>query len=612
MNAIPQLWHTFRDSPSFERNRARIFTGLTIGAIGLLLNMVVMIMALPLLMYPDSSDFQYLTQHLEFGELLSLIILGGATMIATIAIPARMYSVFMGPRIGRYFDQVVLSGISPMRFLMGNVASQNLFVGLVLFLLLPHIVLALTFGGFPILTFIACLFLVWLYCMMLSLVTIWATLYVNEILAAIGVIISMSYLLGLGAIPLGIQPFAMTPMPVLLHPVYSAIPNSFFTEPTSFAVTFLMCTGGMLAVSAVAMFSIAIGPLYGIIRDNSTFGEVVKAGDATKKRRFRIRHHIQRSSEMAFLYENRSVWLSRWEGLLRWGLGFGLLTLVLAVATGFRFWILVHTAPSGISAGNWAYALHISGFFVHGIGLAIAVLLFSHARNSTLLKIPLGFGRNAVVARLDTLCFAAFLILSTTTNIVFCYAGDMAGIFLNAYSAFPKVGAEERSFYGNIQFESMMWQVTLSLSLCAVLVYLVQRLLCLSFWMKIVSFGTTAGLYICFVCLAPVLPFVIAREFSGEYYQTMFAGFAPQIMISSPFMHFPVLCGESTPMVPAGTPHFLFYVSHVLLIALTAMFYRRQKKKLQPSYLNGPHTEPPKTAQEPEASDTAEELSHDA
>lgn len=60
---------------------------------------------------PDDSGFRRLTENVEFGQVLALILLGGATLLATLVIPSRLMTVFWGPRTGNYFDQIVLSGI---------------------------------------------------------------------------------------------------------------------------------------------------------------------------------------------------------------------------------------------------------------------------------------------------------------------------------------------------------------------------------------------------------------------------------------------------------------------------------------------------------------------
>ncbi len=137
MNAVRRFFGLFRNSPTFGRDRANLISGFTVGTTALVLNTAILIMVLPLMMYPNDRDFRMLTQNIEFGQLLGLILMGGATVFATMLIPMRLGTVFMGPRIGRYFDQIVLSGITPLRFLIGKVTSQNLFLARALFLLCP-------------------------------------------------------------------------------------------------------------------------------------------------------------------------------------------------------------------------------------------------------------------------------------------------------------------------------------------------------------------------------------------------------------------------------------------------------------------------------------------
>ena len=248
----------FRDSPTYGRDRANLISGFTIGTTALLLNAAVMMLVLPLMLDPDDRDFREITENVEFGQLLAMILLGGATAFATLLIPLRLVTVFWGPRIGRYFDQIVLSGISPLRFVIGKATSQNLFLGLIGFLLLPWLVLSLTLGGVDFSYFVSGLFLVWLYCMALALVTLWATLYLNELLAAFVVIGGAGFLGGLGCIPMPMQPFVVTPMPALIHPLYKSIPFFDGRIPPDFAPIFISCVASLSAIICVAIWDLMV------------------------------------------------------------------------------------------------------------------------------------------------------------------------------------------------------------------------------------------------------------------------------------------------------------------------------------------------------------------
>jgi len=342
MNTIRRFIDLFRDSPTYGRDRANLISGATIGMTALLLNGMLMMLVMPLMLNPDESFFRTITENVGLGQVLALILLGGATACATLVIPLRLVTVFWGPRTGRYFDQIVLSGITPLRFLIGKATSQNLFLGLILFLLLPWMVLSLSLGGVHPGLFLSGLFLVWLYCIALALVTLWASLYFNELLAALFVIAAAILMAILGCIPMPFQPFLFTPFPALIYPVYSAILFLAGQIPENYFSVFASCAICLSSVIGISLFAIYLGPLYGIISENSTFGEVIRKGDAKKKRKFRMRLHIQRPSEIAFFYENRSKALSSNEGAIRWGTGFFVLR-----GLGIRFCL----APRGRGAG---------------------------------------------------------------------------------------------------------------------------------------------------------------------------------------------------------------------------------------------------------------------
>src|ERR1700744_151942 len=131
MNSVRRFFSFFLDSPTYGRDRANLISGFSIGVAGLLLNGAVLLLVVPLLFAPEGG-FRNVTDNMEFGQLLAMILLGGATAFATLLIPLRLVTVFWEPRAGRYFDQIVLSGISPLRFVIGKAASQNLFLALIL------------------------------------------------------------------------------------------------------------------------------------------------------------------------------------------------------------------------------------------------------------------------------------------------------------------------------------------------------------------------------------------------------------------------------------------------------------------------------------------------
>lgn len=590
MKLLRGLIGLFQDSPTYGRDKANLLSGFTIGTAALLLNIAVLIMVGPLMIDPDDPDFRVITQNVEFGQLLSLILLGGATALATLVIPFRLITVFWGPRIGRYFDQIVLSGITPLRFVIGKVTSQNLFLALVLFLLLPYLVLSITLGGMDFPTFIAGVFLVWLYCMMLALLTLWATLYLNDLIAAVFAIGAASLLIGLGCIPYTPHPFVFTPLPALLHPLYGSIPELAGFITWKFSETFLFCSAGMTTLCAVALFGIYLGPLYGIIRENSTFGEVVRPGDSRKKRWLRLRQHIQRPSEMAFFYENRSDTFRRWEGLIRWGLGFGGLV---ALAGGCRIlfaWMLtgILTRPAG--ANSWfAYEFHVSNLVMYGISILLAVFLFSHAKNTVFIKIPVCLGRAAQVSRLDTLAFISFLLFSLAATIGMPlyfehYISGPAG-----FTLFPDALPNRRG-PSEVDFMRVMLEGTAVITVCGIVLYAIHRTMCLGTWLRTSAVVASASLYFVFVCLVPMAFAAFYFEFP-EWRNTLhFGEWGPLAAVASPITAFGIIFKEVGRNFPVDTT-LPFYAGHGLILIVTLFAAFRQTRQLRKQYIEEPQQE---------------------
>ena len=578
----------FRDSPTYGRDRANLISGFTIGTTALLLNAAVMMLVLPLMLDPDDRDFREITENVEFGQLLAMILLGGATAFATLLIPLRLVTVFWGPRIGRYFDQIVLSGISPLRFVIGKATSQNLFLGLIGFLLLPWLVLSLTLGGVDFSYFVSGLFLVWLYCMALALVTLWATLYLNELLAAFVVIGGAGFLGGLGCIPMPMQPFVVTPMPALIHPLYKSIPFFDGRIPPDFAPIFISCVASLSAIICVAIFAIYLGPLFGIIQENSTFGEVVRAGDTKKKRWFRLRLHIQRPSEIAFFYENRSQTFRRQEAFIRWGLGLAGLVLLAGTAySTFAYLIATYVViPGGPPMRWWIYEFHTIYLAFHGIGIALAVFLFSHSKNSTFLRLPVFRGKTVQIATLDTVAFILFVLISISASIGVPFAFEEYVVKPTGATLYPPFmyGTEgEEMNYLRVTYEA-----TAIIACAGLLVYALHRIICLFMWVRTAAFAVTAGLYLGAICLAPVMVAMFCLEMRELRDVQFLQVWAPKLAAVSPVASVLSLFHEMPGRIRDQFSTVPFCIVHGGMLCVAVLLILRKSKAVKEQYLVPP------------------------
>jgi hypothetical protein len=586
MNAAKRFLALFRNSPTYGRDRASLISGFTIGITSLSLNAVMLIMLVPMMMDANDPEIRQFAERFEFGQLLALMLLGGATVFATFLIPFRLGSVFMAPRIGRYFDQIVLSGISPIRFLIGKVTSQNLVLALVLFLLMPWFVLVLALGGLEWSVFLANLFLVWLYCMMLALVMLWLSLYLNEIMAGLMLIYAAAIMCVLGAFPFSVQPFVLTPFPALMSHIYSTIDSPWLDDLPGFAGIFLSCTIGMSSVSLMALVAIYLGPLYGIIRDNSTFGEVVRAGDSRRKRWFRFRPHIQRPSEIAFFYENRGTSLGRHEGFIRWGLGLVSLLLVtslawLALVSEFRKTVQ-SIAGNPSSWRYWIFDFHAFCHIFLAVGLVLAVYVFSHARNTMFQYVCVVFGRRLQVSKLDTCCFVLYLGLAFAAAVGITQWFDSAVAQPAGLSVFHStdiaVGQDEPN-YLRISFEGSLVLVVAGLTL-----YLLQRTLCLIMWVKTGAMFFSALFYLFVVCLFPLMTGAMLHEFQSFREIPVLHNNSERVALMSPMTVMGMLYREIGQSFGYHHSTMPFYLFHGVLICGCLLSIRYLKPRLLKDY----------------------------
>jgi hypothetical protein len=346
----------------------------------------------------------------------------------------------------------------------------------------------------------------------------------------------------------------------------------------------------MIGLSLVA---IHLGPLYGIVRENSTFGEVVRQGDSQRKRWVRLRLHIQRPSEVAFFYENRSPLFLRNEGLLRWGFGFFVLSLSAAVAYG----LLVSAFAYPISRGNtgawWSYEFHAFTLTIHGFSQALAVMAFSHTKNTTFLRIPFVFGWKVQVSRLDTIAFLLFSGLSLAAALLIPRWFDQ----WSAPRGVPLFSTQTPGGWKAIDFTRVAIEGQIVFFVAALAVYAWQRLLCLFAWMRFAAVLIVSALYFFGVCLMPLLIGAMLIEIRDLRDIPVLSDWAPELMMMSPMVLITSLFGEFvTNNFPADTSTAPFYLFHYALLSIALIGIHRRSGKVRGTYLT-----PPGAPHQPEA-----------
>ena len=448
--------------------------------------------------------------------------------------------------------------------------------------------------------------------MALALITLWLSLYVNELVSAGIVIVVASFVCFFSALPIPFQPIWLTPFPLLMQPVYASStdfmggpggPASYFPE---FNTLFFGCTAGISVVICFALVGIYIGPLYGIIRDNSTFGEVVRPGDSKRKRWFRLRQHIQRPSEIAFFYENRSELSRRFDGLIRWGISFvgvaGLMLLVRGCVVAFlSFMFLTRGAPGGRTS-DFAYAMHIFNLVVHGIALVLSIFFFSHSRNSLYQKSPFAFGKRFEVAKIDNWAFFLFVCLGTASAIVM--PQFLNQVLIGRMEFFPSYLETWRGDVTYMNFPRAHIEGTLVLSIAAVTIFILLRHLCQVAWLRTAAFFAAVGQLLCVRRVDAISSSDHLQRVSRTASIRMDARVVPEIAMSSPAAVLLHLFEERPPILRStvnGDPITLttvpFYIAHGAIVLLLLLMIRRTGGRLRGWYLQ-PLSEQKKSSSE--------------
>ena len=354
-----------------------------------------------------------MSSELGLGQYLASMLLLGLGGICTLLVPIRAAGLFDGPRLGRYFDQLVLTGVSPIRYFAGKVLAMNMFFAFIVAASLPYAIFSVSLGGTRPSYMLCGTLALWLYANLLTFTTLAGTVHCNDAAAAV-----ITILLFAGAFCVGLAPLPpisgiLTPSHYLISPLWNlplavrgvrwGINSTPITiGSVSFAVSsFGVFAAGGLTACAVAAAVLVLGPVHCLVQVNSTFGEVVMPGDGKRPSVLRRRRRLRRRSEVAFFYENQSPWILRYEALIRYLGGPGLLLSAAAIAFG-----VLH----GFSGKYRPDDFYVANLITFASCVFVACVFFSSDRCTAYTHLRLR-SHSASVARLDTLGFIVFTAL---------------------------------------------------------------------------------------------------------------------------------------------------------------------------------------------------------
>jgi len=319
----------------------------------------------------------------EAGRMLSgvnwLVLLG----LLIIALPLRVAGAIDGPRMDRVFDQVVVTGVSPLRIQLGNWALAFIYALGILVVSLPFQAYAYMLGGVSLRDLALGYGTLALYSNLIIAVALglgivereWVGVPVTIFVFAIAGLICVAPVPGVFGLTTPVRQFlrAFADVQPLLR--YWGVDPIIYVWSVP-AEVFAPVSWVLLA--APFLLPVLLGPSHRFLPGLNNFGNVVLPGD--RKRRFfrKVRISLTRRVELAFFYENRPPWLSGLDYPLRSLLAIGAVLLALGIVVGlcFRGSPAVGHELSLSRDPAWAVSVLVTGAIVF-----LAVLLFGDSRS---------------------------------------------------------------------------------------------------------------------------------------------------------------------------------------------------------------------------------------
>jgi len=312
------------DNPSAEHDARSILSAPKVGIwLGLEVLAIVIATGCMLIVAP--------AEEREFRDLLEIVGTGGVlidttfltiTALLALIVPFRASGLLEGPRWRGYLDQVITTGMSPLRYFAGKAASSQPFFIAILLASFPFVTLFGLLGGADWGRVFFGYLLLYLYANLLLAVACALGSLLHEVLAVL-LTLTLAILGNLAAF----MPFpavAATYSPARYFMLQSietmsgsegALFRELFSTVNLFGLQMHWLTWTLIVWALLLLLcglTCALGPLHAFVPGLNNFGSLVLPGDAKRFRLRKFRPFVTRRTELAFLFDNRPVALNRW------------------------------------------------------------------------------------------------------------------------------------------------------------------------------------------------------------------------------------------------------------------------------------------------------------
>ncbi len=377
------------DNPSAELDLRSLLVAPKLGA---LLGAEVLLLGALLVGFLQ-GDLQEVLTRRDRGDLPIAVVLLIVTLLLTWVVPARTQGLLEGPRRRGYMDQIVTTGVSPLRYYAGRWWATQPLLLMVLGTSLPFVLLLGLLGGADWARTAATYGLLYAYGNLLVVVTFGLGVVMHEVAAMLLTQVTFTALSLLQLAPLPSTVAAWTPSRWIVAPfapLFAGSEAALFERlygpatPFGLEVPWPVWALGLWALLAgAAAIDCLLGPLHAFVPGLNNFGLVVLPQDQKKTRLSRFRPLLTRRIELAFLFENRGPRLVRATLPLRTLQQLALLSLfaTLAFAVAFDEQVIqelrlgeLRVVHGGVAAGL----------------LVLSLFAFSNDRLRSLQQLPVG------------------------------------------------------------------------------------------------------------------------------------------------------------------------------------------------------------------------------
>lgn len=313
-----QFWDIYY-SPTAFRDWKAMLGGIRIGLIMTLTHGFVLgtLICVVILNSEDRSIRNFFSQG-DLGGLFNFSSSLGLFVGITLFAPFYLLGIFEAPRWKNYFDQIVVTGLSPFSYILGRIFTGMTIIGLMVLNMFPYFVFAESLGSIDEFHFLYSLFLCMYWGLVLMVFFVTISLIFHEFMSLVAVLCFAFFFAFLGVMPVPGILGGLSPTRFLI--LQNA--NSLFTQNSSSSseVVYVLYNYASLGYWNIPIFLytplmftlllylcyrfLKVGPRHTLIPGLNNFGVVALPGDHKKKGFFRMRFHLKRQMDRFFFFEN--------------------------------------------------------------------------------------------------------------------------------------------------------------------------------------------------------------------------------------------------------------------------------------------------------------------